>query len=313
MASVVPCYHPLRAYQRKAGAPLFFGNAYPTPGGRYVPVKCGRCIGCRLEESRQTAVRCVHEAQMHDVNCFLTLTYRDDNLPMGLVLVHRHFELFLKCLRERLRRDSRPPIRYLMCGEYGDINSRPHYHCLLFGFYPDDAVYYRTSKTANRVYTSKFLDSVWELGNVYIGNVSFESAGYIARYSMKKVFSDDCPMREILDVTTGEIVYRPHEYSHRSLKPGLGATWFAKYFNDLYPRDFVRVEGRKQKIPRYYDVLLDRCNPVYLAGLKDLRSSRLKERIDKLIEECETPFGDAQRLDVHEVVKKAQLNFLKRG
>ena len=39
----------------------------------YLP--CGSCVSCRLAYSRSWAIRCMHEASLHDRNCFLTLTY----------------------------------------------------------------------------------------------------------------------------------------------------------------------------------------------------------------------------------------------
>lgn len=38
---------------------------------------CGHCIGCRLEYSRQWAMRCTLEALQHECNYFITLTYDD--------------------------------------------------------------------------------------------------------------------------------------------------------------------------------------------------------------------------------------------
>ena len=117
----MPCYHPLAAFQVSPGAPLFFGRNSIPRGARRLEVPCGRCIGCRLEYSRQWAVRCMHEAKMHEWNCFLTLTYDDDHLPSDLSLRPKDFTKFLKRLRSRLGYK----IRFYMCGEYGEDYSRP--------------------------------------------------------------------------------------------------------------------------------------------------------------------------------------------
>lgn len=71
----------------------------------------------------------MHESQSHDFSCFVTLTYDDEHMPYGGDLHYRHFQLFLKKLRKRLGR----PVRYFMCGEYGDRLGRPHYHAILIG------------------------------------------------------------------------------------------------------------------------------------------------------------------------------------
>ena len=76
---IVPCYYPLTAWRSrhrgpsgKLGVTFRLGDGYAD-----MPLKlpCGQCVGCRLERSRQWAVRCVHEAQMHDRNCFITLRF----------------------------------------------------------------------------------------------------------------------------------------------------------------------------------------------------------------------------------------------
>jgi len=62
-------------------------------------VPCGRCIGCRLERSRQDAVRSCHEASLYEDNCFITLTYSDEFVPVNGSLVKSHFQDFMKDLR----------------------------------------------------------------------------------------------------------------------------------------------------------------------------------------------------------------------
>lgn len=56
--------------------------------GQYHQVKalpCGKCIGCRLDYSREWAVRCTLEMQDHpkDTCWFLTLTYDDEHVPVS--------------------------------------------------------------------------------------------------------------------------------------------------------------------------------------------------------------------------------------
>lgn len=94
---------------------------------RPVTVACRQCIGCRLDSSRDWAVRCVHEAQVSDASCFVTLTYDEANVPRSLT--HAHFQAFMHRLRKRLNRS----IRFYMAGEYGDTTLRPHYHACMFG------------------------------------------------------------------------------------------------------------------------------------------------------------------------------------
>ena len=80
---------------------------------------CGQCIGCRLERSRQWAMRCLHEASLHENNAFITLTYDDSNLPRGGSLDYSDFQKFMKRLRKRIGRK----VSFYCGGEYGDTHS----------------------------------------------------------------------------------------------------------------------------------------------------------------------------------------------
>ena len=126
---------------------------------------CGRCLGCRLEKSKEWALRCVHEAQMNENNnCFITLTYNDKNLPHGNTLIKLHYQKFIRALRKKTKKR----IRYYMCGEYGTSGKRkinPHYHAILFGHQFSDA-YFWNMRQGNRVYRSETLESIWTYGHL---------------------------------------------------------------------------------------------------------------------------------------------------
>ena len=130
----MPCFHPLRAFKTSAGEVVF------TEHARYdivtqLSLPCGQCSGCRLERSRQWAMRCVHEAAAYDCNAFITLTYDEENLPADGSLNYDHFQLFMKRLRKAIEPNK---VRFYMCGEYGEENGRPHFHACLFGYdFPD--------------------------------------------------------------------------------------------------------------------------------------------------------------------------------
>ena len=91
----VPCYHPVSAYRTSEG--VFFKEVADSS---LIRLPCGRCIGCRLERSRQWALRLTHENRFHDKSAFITLTYDEDHLPKDGSLNLKHFQDFMKRLRK---------------------------------------------------------------------------------------------------------------------------------------------------------------------------------------------------------------------
>jgi len=145
----VTCYRPIPAFNVDGAVTLKNpgGCNAPIPPDLHVP--CGKCVGCLERRSRDWALRCGHEAQLYDENCFVTLTYARDNLPPGGSLDHRDFQLFMKRLRW-----FRPGGSFFMAGEYGPLKMRPHYHALLFGWNFHDRVEAGKSGSGEGFYAS---------------------------------------------------------------------------------------------------------------------------------------------------------------
>lgn len=265
---------------------------------RELVLPCGQCVGCRLERSRQWAVRCMHEAQMFDANSFVTLTYDEAHVPEDMGLHYREFQLFMKRLRKTGRK-----ARFFMCGEYGAIHGRPHFHACLFGVSFPDRLFYRELGSGSKIYTSPELSSLWPLGFSSIGDVTFESAAYVARYVLKKV-GNDVERLGVLDMSTGELQLRASEFVRMSLKPGIGFEWFQKFVPEVYPRDFVIVRGRQCKPPRYYDKLLESESDTKYDAIN---LARFERSIAALADN--TP----DRLRVRETVARARLAFKHRS
>ena len=216
---------------------------------RPISVPCGQCIGCRLERSRQWAVRCVHEASLYENNCFLTLTYDDAHLPSDLSLNLVHFQNFMKRLRKRYGKG----IRFFHCGEYGENFGRPHYHAIIFNFDLPDRVLWSQRDGVN-LYSSDILRSLWPYGFSSVGDVTFESAAYVARYVIKKVTGANADDHySFVDELTGQVFTRCPEYTTMSRRPGIGKGWIDKFLPDVFPGDFVVINGVKCRPPRFYD------------------------------------------------------------
>ncbi len=245
------CWSPLTGYRTAAGKVTFDRRKgyYDKP----VTIACGQCSGCRLERSRQWAVRCMHEASQHADNSFVTLTYDSQNLPSTGGLVLKHWQTFAKRLRHKAG-----PFRFYHCGEYGDDTGRPHYHALLFGLdFRADRKHHKTLR-GNPLYTSETLTDTWGKGHCVIGELTYESAAYVARYCMKKVNGKKAEAHyQTVDTRTGEVHQVKPEYTTMSRRPGIGKTWFDKYASDVFPSDEVIVNGKSARPPRYYDTQLD--------------------------------------------------------
>jgi hypothetical protein len=263
----MPCYRPIRGYRsreltEKGKRPIVFSS---SRGFLDMPVTipCGQCIGCRLERSRQWAMRCLHEASLYDQNCFITLTYNPEHLPSDRSLHMEDFQKFMK----RLRRKFGNGIRFFHCGEYGSKNNRPHYHALLFNFDFPDRNHIET-RLGNKYYTSEILNELWtdekgeSIGFSLIGDVTFQSAAYVARYITKKVTGEKAENHYLgIDFETGECWDKKPEYVTMSRRPGIGKAWFDKHKNDVYPDDHVIINGKEMKPPKYYDKLLEEMVP----------------------------------------------------
>ena len=296
----MPCYSPLTAYKCISGEIVFSEH---KAGGDYYKLQlpCGQCIGCRLERSRQWAIRCMHEAQMHKQNCWLTLTYDEEHVPKR-GLNKEDYQNFLKRYRLKAWLEEGKKIRYYMCGEYGTENGRPHYHLCIFGHDFTDGYYWCNTPRGDRLYRSPTLEKLWTYGQALIGDLTFDSAGYTARYCTTKVTGSNAEQHYRRVDENGEYQLMP-EFNAMSLKPGIGTEWYKKYRTDVYPRDYVVVNYHECKPPKYYDQLYERDFPDEHEYMKEHRILKARERW-----EDNTP----ERLKVKETVVRAKIKALKR-
>lgn len=317
----MPCFKPMRAVRTPAGDVVFHsaiagwhpGDALPTTGENELVLPCGQCLGCRLERSRQWAMRCLHEAQLNGTNnCFITLTYNPENCPPDGGLIKRDFQLFMKRLRSRYKGKT---IKFYHCGEYGDNTNRPHYHALLFGHNFDDWMYLFDSPSGEPIYTSPQLEDIWGLGFVTIGTVSFESAGYVARYCMKKingkaadVIDEKTGLKpyERINSFTGEIHEVLPEYATMSrggrTGRGIGWDWIRTYQSDCYPKDFTTIRGLRMRPPKYYDRYIREIDADLYDNIKAMRN----------MSQCMSPDVTESRHRQIVICKEAQIKLLER-
>lgn len=208
-----------------------------------------------MRKASDWQLRVMHEASLWEKNCFITLTYKRDAMPDNASLSHRDYQLFIKRLRKHLTGQT---IRFYMCGEYGPLNQRPHYHACLFNVDFDDRTPAGVSASGENFFSSPTLQNLWGHGIVSVQNLTPETAGYCARYIMKKALGENAKTAYATVDDDGVITQRKPEYAAMSLKPGIGAKWFDKYSRDVFPHDYVISNGTKKPVPKYYDKLAKR-------------------------------------------------------
>jgi len=266
---------------------------YPGTGYEVQKIPCGKCLSCKLDYAREWATRIVHESQTSKVNMFITLTikpesmitrgfWREDVYYPPYSVYKRTIQLFIKRLRKSIaiqykNKKIYQRIKYFACGEYGENRHRPHYHVIIMGYDFPDKIYHSQTKAGERIYTSKQLEKLWPYGFSSIGEVTFQSAGYVARYTIKKtkdkkkyLFVDG------YDEETGEIPEVGGEFI--TMSKGIGLEWYKKYYTDTY-KDYLTVDHDKRtKVPRYYDKQLEKTQPEKLEVIKQEREKRAKEQ-----------------------------------
>lgn len=303
------CVSPIDAFQRVATGDVYFGAE--RQDSRPLQLRCGQCIHCKLERSRQWALRQMCEVQMHDRNSFITLTFDEKKVKDRKLLFsldYREFQLFLKRARKELG-----PFRYFVAGEYGETFLRPHFHANLFGIGFDDLEFLRTSSAGFKLYTSSCLERLWPFGYSSVADVTFESAAYVARYCVKKITG---PMAEdhyiAMDSETGEFFRKTPEFCRMSLGReagnGLGLPWLHKYKSSVYREDGTAFMwqrgGVKMRPPKAFDRYLEDKFPL---EFDDVQFQRYKKGLT--LREDSTP----ERLASQELCTRARLSFKKRS
>lgn len=270
-----------------------------------VRIPCGRCVGCRLDKSREWATRLQCEALDYPEasNWFVTLTYAqpDDmyDLPSygryasvnsdgALTLDKRHPTDWLKRFREHHARkvsyDYDPPmyfdsrsgkerplgIRYFLAGEYGDRTMRPHYHAIMLNCPLPDIRQIGRNKLGMPLYTSDLMSETWGFGHVTIGRMTWQTAAYVARYTLKKVSGQS-------DALYDQLGLQP-EYTVMSRMPGIGREYLLSHSDQIYTDDEIilpainKDKPNVQRPPKYFDRVYKDIDPIVLAKVKSRRA-----------------------------------------
>lgn len=293
----MPCFNPMRVATDEDGhldwSKSYTSDVVDSP----VLVPCRNCIGCKLADAREWAIRCFHEATLHTTkwkdprnglvtevpnSSMVTLTYDNEHLPAdgcldkgALVNFHR-----------RLDRHAGRPVRRFSIGEYGTTGGRPHYHALLMGLDLDDR-YQVVLGDGQLVSKSHTLDKLWPFGNATIDDLNFNTVRYVSGYLAKEKSGNpdfvDGPIAEKVDPTTGTVVYQPVQPQFRlmSRQPGLASEWIKANYERVYPFDEITIHGISFPPPGYYDRWLRREHPDLYA---EVQTKRYDQRIQSQVE-----------------------------
>lgn len=218
---------------------------------------CGRCPPCVKRRVSQWSFRLLQQSKISNSAIFLTLTYDTENVPISkngyMTLCFKDVQKFLKRLRKSQIKDGiEDKVKYYLCGEYGGITLRPHYHLIIFNA------------------QIKHIEKTWQLGQTHYGNVEGASIGYTLKYMSKL---SRIPMHKNDDRTPERAL----------MSKGLGANYMTpKMINwhkaDLKNRMYVNAEENiKIGMPRYYK------DKIYNEDERDIISEYMQEKteIDK--------------------------------
>lgn len=195
---------------------------------------CGQCFNCRVNQRRIWTHRLMLEAKDHAESCFVTLTYDEDHLPEDRSLSPDHLRNYLKRLRKKL---DPIKLRYFACGEYGDKTDRPHYHLALFGTVGCRKGITAPNRNGECCETCDTQRRIWGYGNVFIGQLTEQSAAYIVGYVVKKITN---PMGK------EELAGRHPEFARMSNRPGIGAGFMDEVASTLLEH---RLQDSLEDVP----------------------------------------------------------------
>lgn len=256
------CFNPIHAFRTRHSSGDEYSLKEPAPSGfrvDRVEYVCGKCVGCVKAHRQMWAMRLHHESQYHEVASFITLTYEDKYVPHGEI-PYVHFKAFVDRLRVAVG-----PFRYFVAAEYGSRTGRPHFHAILFGYYPPDCVSISSGASQLPLFSSSFLLGKWLYGHVSVAPFTPATAGYVAGYVTKKV---RLSQRSSHDVISG---YDLPEYHKSSTRPGIGFDWIMEFHKDVLRDGYCIHSGLKYPIPRYYRKVLAKYWPDEYQALCDRR------------------------------------------
>lgn len=198
---------------------------------------CGKCPPCLRKRQAGWLFRLKQEQLISKNASFITLTYDDEHLPkteQGIPTLNRkHPQLFIKRLRKIVETyfPQTEKIRYYLCGEYGSITARPHYHAIIFNL-PQEYLNH-----------PELLTRDWQMGNTMTCACNDATMTYVTKYIMKTMYHEN-------DKTD------PRQKEFSNISKGIGGSYLSKATRSYYKvhlLPYLTVEdGERRTMPRYY-------------------------------------------------------------
>lgn len=256
---------------------------------RSVPLPCGVCILCKEATAKEWFVRLYSERHCHKEAFALTLTYAPEHLPRQGVWSARDLILFAK----RVRKAHGDGLRFYVAGEYSPTRFRPHYHGVVYGWFPKDARRYAyDSKGSLCSWRSSELTELWgkcDKGALVIQEFSPGVAKYVCGHVTAKLLQ---PVPAGWDA--------PPSYKSR----GLGRGFYERFRGQLLGQDRIAITGpNAYGVPRFFDKLTEAVDPVLLAELKAQREFRA----------ASSDYRDPERVQARALMLESQLRAKARA
>jgi len=222
-----------------------------------------------------------------------------------------------------------PKLRYFACGEYGNKSKteRPHFHVILYNI---PLRWYKWDPIHEEWYSNK-LEDIWNKGIVHVGEVSRESAHYVAKYTIKHLLDE-----------WDETDIRTAPFAVMSKNPGIGNNYIQdeqirNYYNSSKTSYTSLKNGIIQPIGRYYkDKIWPKKTPEEWAGdrlqiwpkerieatrntmhhVKEKQERDLNKEIDRFegdIQAAEKSLRDKRKESFENALRQKRNNQLKSG
>lgn len=295
----------------------------PTYNKTIIP--CRKCIGCKLDYSRDWANRGYLEIKNSKHNYFVTITYDDEHLPMleeietkdGItytkteewkgVLIPQHLQKFIHDIRQYYKRKyNHDGIKYLSCGEYGTKNGRPHYHIIFFNLPLETEKFYNTKLIEHNYYSQhETIEKYWKRGFSYVGTANWNTIAYVSRYVTKKLYGNNAEDERAQKGQIPEFI---------RMSKGIGKQYWEENKEKILQTDTITIRNTKgvyqTKPPRYFYRLLEKENSEMYKTIKEkhIEDNNKMQRIKNQ----QHTYGQLEELENQERSKTIQAGTLKR-